>query len=117
GKVVELSNIPVIEYTDEGRLVGHITIGAVYVSEKIAKITDFPEKLRNKVMHMILSHQGANEKGSPIVPMFREALLLYFLDEIDSKLNAFDRIIKNEKKEGVNWSKFVNLIDRYIYLE
>ena len=117
GKVVELSSIPVIDYTDEGRLVGHIAAGAIYVSEKIGKIKDFPEDLKNKVLHMILSHQGENEKGSPVVPMFREALLIYFLDEIDSKLNAFDRIIKNEKKDGAKWSKFVNLIDRYIYLE
>ena len=116
GKVYEFS-LPEMDYSDKGRLLGHISMGAMFVKEKIGKIDNFPEKLKDKILHMILSHQGELQKGSPVVPMFKEALLLYYLDEIDSKLNAYSRIISNEKKEGVTWSKYVNLIERFIYFE
>jgi len=64
---------------------------------------------------LILSHQGELDHGSPVVPMSREALILYYADEMDSKLNAFERIFIKEKSENKNWSSYVKLMDRFFY--
>jgi len=117
GKVFEYSRSTIIDYSDEGRLIGHLNIGHNFLSKKIENIENFPNVLKNKVLHMILSHHGEYEKGSPVLPMFKEALILYYLDEIDSKLNAFNRIITSEKKEDVKWSNYVNLINRFIFFD
>jgi len=115
GKVTEYTITPFIDFSDEGRLIGHIVIGANMVEEKIKSIHDFPEELKRKLIHMILSHQGALENASPVVPMTLEAVILHYAENLDSKANAFTRIIKQEKEPGIKWSKYVNLIDRFIY--
>jgi len=115
GKVREYSLLPFIDYTDEGRLLGHVVIGAGMVEDKIKMIKDFPEGLKKRVLHMILSHQGALENASPVVPMTLEAIILHHTENLDSKANAFMRIIKRENEPGIKWSKYVHLIDRFIY--
>jgi 3'-5' exoribonuclease len=104
-----------IEYTDQGRLLGHIVIGYRRVENAVERIPDFPEELRKQILHLILSHQGELEKGSPVVPMTLEAILLYYADEMDSKADAFQRIMRGEKEPGKKWSQFVHLLDRFIY--
>lgn len=104
-----------IDFTDEGRLIGHIVIGAQMVSDKIKEIKDFPEGLATELLHLILSHQGKLEQASPVVPMTLEALILYYADELDSKANAFLRIKKKEKQPGQKWSSYVQLMERYFY--
>ncbi len=104
-----------IEYTDRGRLLGHIVMGYNRVEKILSEMDDFPEELGKKVLHLILSHQGELEKGSPVVPMTLEAILLYHADEMDSKADAFLRIMKGEKETGKKWSQFVNLLNRFLY--
>ena len=104
-----------IEYTDRGRLLGHIVMGYQLVEEATARIPDFPEELRKQILHLVLSHQGELEKGSPVVPMTLEAMILYYADEMDSKADAFQRIRKGEKEPGKKWSTFVNLLNRFLY--
>jgi 3'-5' exoribonuclease len=116
GKMSEFSRQGFIDYTTTGRLIGHITIGAQLVAEQIKAIPDFPELLKDKLLHCILSHHGQKEMGSPVVPMTLEAMVLNFADEIDSKLQGIMRIIQKEKKPGKVWSEYVNLLDRFIYL-
>jgi 3'-5' exoribonuclease len=116
GKVKSYTFGPLFDYTDSGRLLGHIVIGSQMVAEKINEFPQFPAELAMKLQHLILSHQGKLEQASPVEPMTREAFILYFADEIDSKLNAFDRISKDERPAGTRWSKFVNLLGRYLYL-
>lgn len=116
GKIAELSTHGFINYSTEGRLIGHITIGVQIVTDKVNRINGFPETLKSRLLHCILSHHGQREFGSPVVPMSLEALILYYADEIDSKVNGFLRIIKKEKKHGKIWSNYVNLLDRFIYL-
>lgn len=113
GKVESYQHGPVFEYTDAGRLIGHIVLSSQMVAEKIRGFPQFPEELALRLQHLILSHQGALEQMSPVVPMMREAFLLYYADEIDSKLNAFERIYRAEK--GGRWSKYVTLLSRYLY--
>ena len=88
GKTEELRYARGIDYTTEGRLLGHITIGAQLVRRKIEAIAGFPPRLAVLVEHMILSHHGSLEFGSPTLPQTREALALHFLDDLDSKMAA-----------------------------
>ncbi|HPG39777.1 MAG TPA: HD domain-containing protein [bacterium] len=115
GKIREYKTGYFIDYSDEGRLLGHISIGYHIVAGFIERNKKFPEELANKVLHLILSHQGELEHGSPVVPMCRESLILYYADELDSKLNAFDRIYDKEKSQHKKWSSYVKLMDRFLY--
>ena len=109
GKVEELRYDTFFDYTDRGRLVGHITLGAQWTADRAAKIEGFPPDLLDRVMHLILSHQG--EHGSPVQPMTREAFLLHYADEIDSKMDALKRIVD---EPGTGRWRFVKLLDRWI---
>lgn len=115
GKMKEYKCKGFIDYSDVGRLVGHVTLGYGFVKSFIDDVEDFPENLKMKLLHLLISHQGSREKGSPVEPMIREAFVLYFADEIDSKLNAFDRIYKRENEKGKSWSNYVKLLNRFLY--
>jgi len=88
GKIDELSYERATSYTTAGRLLGHITIGTLLVREKIKAIAGFPEPLAILIEHLILSHHGTHEFGSPSLPQTREAIALHFLDDMDSKMAA-----------------------------
>ena len=88
GKIDELRYARGIDYSTEGRLLGHITIGVQLVHERIKAIPDFPPPLAVLVEHLILSHHGSHEFGSPSLPQTREAIALHFLDDMDSKMGA-----------------------------
>jgi 3'-5' exoribonuclease len=115
GKIEEYAVHKFIDFTDKGRLIGHVTMGYEYVSKKIDEIEGFPEELRIQLLHLIVSHQADFEKGSPVKPMTLEAIILHYLNEIDSKANAFSRIIMKDKQPDSNWTKYVNLLDRFLY--
>jgi 3'-5' exoribonuclease len=109
GKIEELSFEPVFEYTDKGKLLGHIVIAAMIVNDDINKTPDFPENLKNNLLHLILSHQGKLEYASPVVPKTLEAITLYQADELSAKVNAYKNVITNEIKPGSSWTKFISL--------
>lgn len=113
GKIKTYDYKTLIDFTDEGRLLGHIVMGAQMVADKIKKIDDFPRQIEKELLHLILSHQGKLEQASPVVPMTLEGLLLYFADEMDSKANAFQRIKKQEGSKA--WSSYVQLMNQYFY--
>jgi 3'-5' exoribonuclease len=115
GKVESYSLEAAIEYTDSGRLLGHIVIGDRIVSEAVGGISNFPEEKSLKIRHLILSHQGSPEQSSPVPPMTPEGMALYIADLLDSKLAALRRIKEKEDRPGVRWSNFVKLLDRFIY--
>ncbi len=114
GKVLELTFEPVVDYTSEGRLLGHITIGAMLVEEKIRAIEDFPAELRKQLLHLILSHQGDGTMGSPVKPMTLEALVLHYLDELDSRVNAFEQV-RARTPETQDFSDYQRLMERFFY--
>jgi 3'-5' exoribonuclease len=101
GKVRELSWEIGFEYTVEGVLLGHIQIGTALAERTIDRLPGFPPRLKMLVLHMILSHHGKLEFGSPKVPMIPESLMLSFLDDIDAKMMAmqmeFDRCAREGK--------------------
>ncbi len=116
GKISAYSAKGFFDYTDEGRLVGHIVSGDELIDKKICEIEDFPSNLAIQLKHLILSHQGRLEFASPVVPQTLEAIILHYADEMDAKADAFSHIIKTQKSKGKRWSDWVNLINRYIYL-
>lgn len=103
GKVFELSYDGNFGYSDEGRLVGHIAIGTVLVDRAIRKIDGFPSDLEFQLKHMILSHHGKIEYGSPVKPQTLEAQLVHHLDDMDSKLNSIQELIDSERNNS-SWT-------------
>jgi len=114
GKVLELSFEPVLDYTSEGRLLGHITIGAMLVEEQIRLIENFPLELRKQLLHLILAHQGDPSMGSPVKPMTLEALVLHYLDELDSRVNAFEQV-RAKTPGSQDFSDYQRLMERFFY--
>jgi 3'-5' exoribonuclease len=88
GKIDELAVEPGFPYTEVGSLLGHIALGYAYIRERIAAIEGFPEELATDIAHLVLSHQGELEWGSPIKPQTLEAIVLHHLDNLDSKVTA-----------------------------
>ena len=98
GKVYELNYERGFSYSTDGQLIGHITIGMRMVADKIRGLPDFPPRLRTLVEHMILSHHGQLEFGSPKLPQFPEALLLHYLDDMDSKMECMRALIEGDRQ-------------------
>jgi len=100
GKIRELSWGIGFDYTIEGTLLGHIQIGIDMVEKAIAGLPNFPDHLRTLVLHMILSHHGKLEFGSPKLPMIPEALVLNFVDDLDAKMQAMSSEFEKSIREG-----------------
>lgn len=115
GKVRELSFLRSFDYTDEGKLLGHIVIGVQMVEDKIRQIPDFPNELSMLVKHLLLSHHGQYDFGSPKRPKFLEAVILNFVDDLDSKINGVQTHIDKEPDKEGNWTNYHRLYDRYFY--
>jgi 3'-5' exoribonuclease len=98
GKIYELNYERGFSYSDDGQLLGHMTIALGMVADKLRALPDFPPRLRTLVEHMILSHHGQLEFGSPKVPQFPEALLLHYLDDMDSKMECMRALIENDRQ-------------------
>jgi 3'-5' exoribonuclease len=112
GKIHELSYSRSFAYTTEGQLLGHIVIGLRMVDEKIGSFPDFPAPLRDLLLHLIVSHHGQLDFGSPKVPLFPEALLLHLLDNMDSKMECMRALIeKDQMVEGV-WTGYNSALER-----
>jgi len=111
GKIEELGYDSAFEYTDKGKLVGHIVIASNLVRDEIKKISGFPSKLENNLIHLILSHQGKLEHASPVVPKTTEAIALYQADELSAKVNAYKNAVESELKAGTNWTRFIQLAE------
>ncbi len=116
GKTEELGGRWAIDYTDAGRLIGHLNQGTIIVDRAMQGIPDFPQDLRMQVFHMILSHHGTKEQGSPILPQMLEAQILYYADQIDSDVNAWQHIVERDTDGKSSWSSYINLINRFLYL-
>jgi 3'-5' exoribonuclease len=100
GKLHELHYETTTTYTRDGNLVGHITLGAMMVADACRGIQGFPDELRAEVLHLIVSHHGARERGSPIEPASIEAYILAAVDELDARLNQVRRAIADDVSDG-----------------
>ncbi len=115
GKVEELSYRRSFDYTDEGKLLGHIVIGVQMVEDRIRRLPDFPKELSMLIKHLLLSHHGQYDFGSPKRPKFLEAVILNFIDDLDSKINGVQTHIDKEPDKEGNWTNYHRLYDRYFY--
>jgi 3'-5' exoribonuclease len=117
GKVREMTYFRAFDYTDEGKLLGHITIGTEMIQERILSIPGFPIELAMLLKHMILSHHGQYDFGSPKRPKTIEATVLHYLDDLDSKINGIRTHIRKEPVNQSRWTSYHRLYDRYFYKE
>ncbi|MBC7288301.1 MAG: HD domain-containing protein [Armatimonadetes bacterium] len=116
GKVEELEIVgAAIEYTDIGRLVGHIVLTDRMVAQKLREMPNFPEELAARLTHLLLSHHGQKEYGAPVLPMTPEACALHYADNLDAHVQYFTEVVESGAP-GDRWSEYQRLFDRYIYL-
>jgi 3'-5' exoribonuclease len=106
GKVHELAYQRSITYTTEGQLLGHMIIALEMLHEKIARVPGFPAELKILLEHMIISHHGQYEFGSPKLPMFPEALMLHYMDDLDSKMEAMRAQMERECDLDSAWTSY-----------
>jgi len=120
GKVEEYSYDRYIDFTDQGRLLGHIIMGVSEVERRIRDLPGddpFPENLRIKILHIITSHHGLYEWQSPKRPKFLEAAVIHILDMLDTMVDAFSRAAEESTGENSSWSPWIRSLDRYVYLK
>lgn len=115
GKIEELAYRRSFYYTDKGRLIGHIVLGANIVSAAIDKIPEFPEELKNLILHIILSHHGEQEWGSPKRPMCFEAIILHHIDNLDAKINGFRHFVNTYNDPDSSWTKYSKMFGEFLY--
>jgi 3'-5' exoribonuclease len=120
GKVDELSYDRAFAYTDEGQLVGHLVMGVEMLVQKISRCSEltgesFPPELLLRLKHMIVSHHGSYEFGSPKLPMTLEAVALHYLDNLDAKLHTFGREIRDDPSRDSSWTPFQQSLGRRLF--
>jgi len=113
GKIYELSEMPMNDYTDDGQMLGHIVMGCEMVAAQVAQIPGFPHELASMIKHLIISHHGEYEYGSPKLPCTAEAILLHYADNMDAKLKTFEEAFDNDKTAGP-WTGYNKALNRYL---
>lgn len=113
GKTKELSGFPLNDYTDEGQLLGHIVIGSQMVYDLSRQIPDFPEVLRNELIHCILAHHGELEFGSPKKPALAEAVALNLADNTDARMETLTELFAGDKGKK-DWLGYNRLFESNI---
>jgi 3'-5' exoribonuclease len=106
GKIYELTYTRSFSYTSRGQLLGHMIIELEILHGKIAQIPGFPDELKTLLEHLIISHHGQYEFGSPKLPMFPEALMLHYLDDLDSKMESMRAHFEREAEAGSSWTTY-----------
>ena len=117
GKLVEFNyeSIP-YDYSDQGRLVGHMVLGIEMLQEKISRLDDFPEETATRLKHLILAHHGRHEFGSPTLPMMMEAFILHFIDDLDAKINYMSGLSGKIEGKGYQWTDYQRNLERFLYV-
>jgi 3'-5' exoribonuclease len=117
GKIWELSFDNNISYTNVGKLVGHLVMGSELIEKKASGIKGFPDDLKILCKHLVLSHHGKLEYGSPKLPMTLEALIVSFIDDFDSKVNALQTFLKQDSasSKGESWTGHNQIFERYFF--
>ncbi len=116
GKLWELEGEGPYGYSDRGRLLGHMSIAVELVERKSLEIPEMSDRIKDKLKHIILSHHGRLEYGSPKEPMFLEAIIVAMLDDFDSKVNSIHHFAEAERANGAEWSRLHPQLGRYLLL-
>jgi 3'-5' exoribonuclease len=115
GKLEEFSYQMHLDYTDAGRLLGHVVLGVQRVQEKIDKLEGFPPTLSLTLQHLMVSHHGEYEFGAPKRPKTPEAFALHYADDLDAKMNHLASLLDNEKESPSHWTPFQQVYDRFVF--
>jgi len=115
GKATSYTLGPVFDLTDEGRLIDHVVEGALVVQAAIDGIEGFPQDLRNRLIHAILAHHGALERGSPVLPQTLEALALHHADWMDGDVRGFLDHVEGEPPSADGWTGYTRMFGRQLY--
>ena len=115
GKIWELEIGASIEYTDDGRLIGHIPMETMFVDKKIGELESFPAETRRQLLHILLAHHGEYEFGSPRRPKTPEALLVHMTDNLDSKMAGMLEAIAAQGSDDEAWTPYSRILERHIY--
>lgn len=115
GKIWELEIGASIEYTDDGRLIGHIPMESLFVDKKIGELEGFPAETRRQLLHILLAHHGEYEFGSPRRPKTPEALLVHMTDNLDSKVAGMMEAIAAQGAGDEAWTPYSRILERHIY--
>ncbi|HOD35163.1 MAG TPA: HD domain-containing protein [Syntrophales bacterium] len=115
GKIAEFNFDGMIDYSTEGRLVGHIVMSVEMLDAKIAGIEGFPPALAMELKHILVSHHGETEFGSPKRPKTVEALVIHMMDDLDAKINAFHEFIESSADTDSDWTAFHRFFERFLY--
>ncbi len=114
GKIYELNFSYITNYTTEGKLLGHIILADELIIRKVSKIENFPQKTLNLLRHILISHHGEYEFGSPKRPKTLEAMIIHFIDNLDAKINGFITALEKDTQNG-DWTGIVKSFDRQLY--
>jgi 3'-5' exoribonuclease len=120
GKIEELTYQRDLGYSDAGQLIGHVVIGVILLEEKLRQVKelskeDFPQELALRLKHMIVSHQGQYEYGSPKLPMTLEAIALAYLDDLDAKMHSIGQLIRDDANTDSPWTPYYASLQRKFY--
>ncbi len=115
GKIWELELGPSIEYTDDGRLLGHLPMEVLYVEKRISELEQFSAETRRLLLHILLSHHGEFEYGSPRRPKTPEALLVHMVDNMDSKMAGMWEAINADGSDDEAWTPYSRILGRFVY--
>jgi 3'-5' exoribonuclease len=120
GKLRELTYQRDLSYSDEGQLIGHLVIGIEILEKKVRETEElsgeeFPEELLLRLKHMIVSHHGQYEFGSPKLPMTLEAIALHYLDNLDSKMHSISQLIREDVNVDSNWTPYQAILGRKFF--
>jgi 3'-5' exoribonuclease len=115
GKLEEFSYQLQLDYTDAGRLLGHVVLGVQLVQEKINKIKGFPSDLSLALQHLIISHHGEYDFGSPKRPKILEAFALHYADDLDAKMNHVSGLLAADQNSDSRWTPYQQVYGRYLF--
>ena len=116
GKVREYVWDPMIDLTDEGRLLGHVILSDEMITERIRELPSFPKELLLRVRHMVISHHGESEFGAPKRPMTVEAMALHLIENLDAQLARFTTFVEEQRELGKVWTDYERLLERRIFI-
>lgn len=115
GKIDEFAYDLAIDYSNSGRLLGHMILGLEILDDKIRAIAGFPPEQAMILKHLILSHHGEYEFGAAKLPMTREAFVLHLADDLDAKMNSLTRIMETPGSAGGQWTPFQPIFERFFF--
>ncbi|MFC1614615.1 3'-5' exoribonuclease YhaM family protein [Gemmatimonadota bacterium] len=115
GKIIEYKVDDFFAFSTKGRLLGHLVIGVEILDSWISKVKNFPEEVGWHLKHIILSHHGQYQFGSPVIPRTLEALIVHFADDLDSKMNGVLRIHQRESEDQGDWTTYIRLMEREFF--